>query len=452
MRHFVYFCIPLSVFLPAITVNAATYGGGTGEPNNPWQIWTAAQMNTIGDNPADWTGSFILMADVNMAAYTGTQYNIIGDLWPPNDPNATFTGTFDGNGHVIGNLTIARSGWDYVGLFGYIGATGQVRNIAIADADILGTRYVGGLVGANYGTIRSCSVTGSVTGSLSVGGLAGCTDNVITDCHSAANVAAGSYMGWALVGGLVGANDVHGIVTSCSASGNVTATASAAGGFAGGNKGVIVRSCATGSVDQTNPWEMTGGAGGFTGNNDPCGTVSNCYATGNVTSTRMHVGGFVGYNGGIITSSYSTGSVTGAMFVGGLSGANGGTIDASFWDTQTSGMPTSNGGTPKNTAEMKTLSTFTSVGWDFLGETANGTADIWRMCASGVDYPHLTWEYVMAGDFACPDGVAFDDLALLINDWLLTYTTPFYRADATGDSSVNFLDYAILLANWTQGP
>jgi hypothetical protein len=41
---------------------------------------------------------------------------------------------------------------------------------------------------------------------------------------------------------------------------------------------------------------------------------------------------------------------------------------------------------------MKTLSTFTSAGWDFVGETANGTNDYWRMCVDGVDYPRLAWE------------------------------------------------------------
>ena len=49
------------------------------------------QMNTIG-NPGDWASHFKLMADIDMSAYTGTQYNIIG-----NRPH-TFTGTFDGNG------------------------------------------------------------------------------------------------------------------------------------------------------------------------------------------------------------------------------------------------------------------------------------------------------------------------------------------------------------------
>jgi hypothetical protein len=68
----------------------------------------------------------------------------------------------------------------------------------------------------------------------------------------------------------------------------------------------------------------------------------------------------------------------------------GGTITASFWDTETSGQVTSDGGTGLSTIEMQTLSTFIDAGWDFVGETANGTDDIWKMPAG--DYPRLSWE------------------------------------------------------------
>jgi hypothetical protein len=40
---------------------------------------------------------------------------------------------------------------------------------------------------------------------------------------------------------------------------------------------------------------------------------------------------------------------------------------------------------------MQTASTFLDAGWDFVGETANGTEDIWKI-AEGLDYPRLWWE------------------------------------------------------------
>jgi hypothetical protein len=44
----------------------------------------------------------------------------------------------------------------------------------------------------------------------------------------------------------------------------------------------------------------------------------------------------------------------------------------------------------KTTAEMQTQATFTAAGWDFLGESANGSLETWRMCTDGVDYARLT--------------------------------------------------------------
>jgi len=89
---------------------------------------------------------------------------------------------------------------------------------------------------------------------------------------------------------------------------------------------------------------------------------------------------------------YSTGVVTGSSYVGGLLGYLGsGIVTDSFWDTQTSGQATSAGGTGRTTAQMQTESTFTDAGWDFVGETTNGTEDIWDMPVGG-GYPILFWQ------------------------------------------------------------
>jgi len=85
---------------------SAKYGGGTGEPNDPYLIYTAEQLDDIGAEPNDWDKHFKLMADIDLSAYEGTDFNIIG-YWvqwyfPDNMP---FTGVFDGNGHRISNFT-----------------------------------------------------------------------------------------------------------------------------------------------------------------------------------------------------------------------------------------------------------------------------------------------------------------------------------------------------------
>jgi len=83
--------------------------------------------------------------------------------------------------------------------------------------------------------------------------------------------------------------------------------------------------------------------------------------------------------------------VFGTHAVGDLVGVNTHPLIGCFWDTQTAGRTTSAGGTGKTTAEMQTAKTFQDAGWDFPGETANGTEDIWWIL-EGKDYPRLWWE------------------------------------------------------------
>jgi hypothetical protein len=66
------------------------------------------------------------------------------------------------------------------------------------------------------------------------------------------------------------------------------------------------------------------------------------------------------------------------------------TVLASFWDVNTSGQTTSDGGTPKTTAEMHDPNTFMDAGWDFIGKS-DGTSDIWAE-PSGGGYPILLWQ------------------------------------------------------------
>jgi hypothetical protein len=77
--------------------------------------------------------------------------------------------------------------------------------------------------------------------------------------------------------------------------------------------------------------------------------------------------------------------------VGGLVGGNWGNVAASFWDIETSGQTTSDGGTGKTTAEMHDPNTFIDSGWDFVGEFHNGPNDDWAEPA-GVGYPILWWQ------------------------------------------------------------
>jgi len=361
------------------TAWAGTYSGGTGEPNSPYKIATANDLNDIGNHIEDFNDCFILVNDINMAGYNGTQFNIIGALGDP------FTGVFDGNGHTISNFSYEISSGYSIGLFRIVDdpnaviknlsmvdpninggtgdgvgalvgelANGTISGCAVQGGRISGRRYIGGLVGqarrpygvktltncyskctvsGDYGiggvvgvlwpmkgqvTIRYCSSTGSVSGGKYVGGVVGNLEGSIYDCNSSAVVSGDDY-----VGGLVGSAIAPvGEIINCSAVGNVTATGDFVGGLVGENmESHISDCCEAGDVEGSS---MVGGLIGY--NYD--GGIINCHATGNVRSDCGHAGGLVGRSGGyraIISDCYSTGTVSAtpdAFCLGGLVGDN----------------------------------------------------------------------------------------------------------------------------------
>jgi hypothetical protein len=359
--------VAVGLFMTIVSAATAKYSGGTGEPNDPYQIATAADLILLGETPEDYDKHFILTADIdldpNLPGGKVFDRAVIGQVTVVEDPNslsivgAPFVGVFDGNDHTISHLTI--TGGACVGLFGCLDSGAEVRNLAVVDVNIT-TRgdFLGSLVGCNFGKVAKCHGTGTLSGRYHVGGLVGLNySGTLTACYSISVVS-----GVDRVGGLVGHNGTQyrydrprGSVTQCYSAGRVMGTR----------------------------W----GTGGLAGSSDAA--VTQCYSTSEV-SGGIVVGGLVGCNYMTVTQCYSTGSVTGNDMVGGLTGLLG-TAEASFWNTGTSGQTTSAGGTGKTTAQMQTASTFLDAGWDFADETANGTEDIWWI-DDGKDYPHLSWE------------------------------------------------------------
>ena len=104
------------VFLALPGAAFGKYSGGSGTAGDPYLIGTPEDLNSIGLDANDWDKHFKMIADINMAVYTGTEYNIIGNYDSP------FTGIFDGNGHTILNFNYVApypSPID-IGLFGYV--------------------------------------------------------------------------------------------------------------------------------------------------------------------------------------------------------------------------------------------------------------------------------------------------------------------------------------------
>jgi The GLUG motif len=242
-----------------------------------------------------------------------------------------FGGTLDGDGQVISNLHIRGSG--HLGLLGKLGFGAQVSSLGLEAVDVCGIGdYVGGLVGYSRGMIVRCYSTGTVEGNGYVGGLAGLAgyyNDSILESYSACTVTGDSS-----VGGLVGMND---------------------------------------------------------------GWITWTYSTGAV-SGRESIGGLAGRAAAPIHESYSSGPVTGDENVGGLAGLGpsssrmrGWYESSCFWDIQTSEQTVGGWGVGKTTTEMQMAATFLEAGWDFVGETENGTDDVWWI-DEGQGYPRLWWE------------------------------------------------------------
>ncbi len=166
-------------------------------------ISSIEDLQKIGKDPSyPLNGEYELTQDID--ASDTINWNGGKGFDPVGDESNPFRGIFDGNGHVIRNLYINRVGENYVGLFGYVGSGGEVRNLGLENVQVLGRESVGGLVGSsNGGTVSGCYSTGSVSGRESVGGLVGSSNGgTVSGCYST-----GSVSGSDDVGGLVGSSN-----------------------------------------------------------------------------------------------------------------------------------------------------------------------------------------------------------------------------------------------------
>ena len=351
--------------------------------DNLIEVSTLAQLNALrydldgnGDSThADYTGAFPnAAADMGCAA-TCLGYELDADLdfdthgnddavtiadtywnggagWTPigdhpnNNDTDGYTAVFEGNGHAIANLFINQPAVDRMGLFGTVGETGVLRNLAVVDADVTGKRMVGTLAGYVWGTVKLSYATGSV--------------------HAAISAA----------GGLVGVTKPTSLVSQSYAAVDASAT-----------------------LDEVKAQMQTVGTdiGGLVGQLQ--GRVEVSYATGSV-SGQQRVGGLVGqFVTGAVEASYSTGRVQGNDRQGGLvgnaiPGGSAGTVTNSYWDTRTSGQTSSAGGTGKTTIELMTPTAYGSgsdiyANWnlDLDGDT-NSDDDPWDF-GTASEYPAL---------------------------------------------------------------
>ena len=146
------------------------------------------------------------------------------------------------------------------------------------------------------------------------------------------------------------------------------------GGLAGQSAVSVEMSCTGGCVNGSG--QNVGGLIGATWVH-----VNNTYSTCSVEGTGSYFGGLIGHPFANVSNSYAAGSVAATSQSGGLFAQNYGVITSCYWDMETSGQATSDGGTGKTTAEMMRQATF--AGWDFTG--------VWAI-DEGNSYPSLQCE------------------------------------------------------------
>jgi subtilisin-like proprotein convertase family protein len=329
---------------------------GNGTVSSPFQIATLTDLAWLAGCQRALSSYFIQTADID-ASETRTWDGGLG--FNPIGHSEHFTGHYDGQGHTISHLYINRP-MSYVGLFRVI-STGSVSNLTMSDVDIQGTENVGAIAAAiGQTTLTNCHSTGSIYATQWGGGLIGqaVEASTVINCSSACSV----YAPNSIAGGLIGESWSSEVRTS-SATGDVTSSYSAGG--------------LIGSADNATIWD--------------------CYATGSVLTFTSGGGGLVGRAWATnIIRSYATGYVddTYTTEVGGLIGATSVvSFTSCFWNTETSGIATSAGGDGLTSAQMRSPVIFLANNWDFTGEVANGTSDIWTIDPTqNYGFPYLSWQ------------------------------------------------------------
>ncbi len=464
---------------PITTGPYANPCGTTGDPNNPYLIYTAVQLNSIGTNMNDWDKHFKLMNDIDFSELGGVSFNGMGfhthDFYWENN-NVPFTGEFDGNNFMVDQVTITPniealvSMYDNIipafGIFNYIDDGAVIKNLGISNLelniinneDIYVEGNIAGFVGVSGqydspptvppGTIDNCFVTGNLSspfqevyhsGFIGSNGLGG----IIKNCYSNVNMTRG-------LAGFVGYN--HGTISKCYSKGHLNGLGSEEGGsgFVGGNFEGTINQCFS-DVDIINV-SSPGGFASFGEN----GTYTNCFATGDIEGLDS-ASGFTGYpyNSEFVNCYYSGKITINEEYRSFNSISSFGfndeyaenTFTNCFWNTSkiqpdpnTFINPDPIGVTGLPAEAMQLRQTFLDAGWDFINEPTNGTDDIWDICDQ-LSTPRFAFLPKIEGDINCSDNVDISDLSIILEVWLEA-TLVNDTAPLGGDGTINMADWS----------
>lgn len=302
-------------------------------PNDDIIISNEAELRTISNTSAD----YYLMNDITL---TRSEPVKVAEIFNTLFTNylEPFTGTFDGGGHTIENISGGTEINNVGMLFKYMGGAALVQNVILINAisNNLNNQRAGLLCSQNKGTLYRCATSGEITNSATeTGGLIGLNQGLVVECYSTAAV---KDLGW--TGGLIGLD----------------------------SGGTIINSYARGSVRTTNNIQGNADVGGLVGNSTSSTNIINSYSTGAVSSDN-------------VTAGWPIGGLTGQKHP----------VTNCFYDKETSKQTDSYSGvTSASTFAMKRFNLFTGV-WNIA--TPPTTANTWGIGDPSINdgYPYLQW-------------------------------------------------------------
>ena len=340
--------IGLSGSAPTLSINGSSYTiiTGSGLPNS------SNDGTFLGIN-GNLSGKYALGAPIDFSAFD----LLFGSASPIGNSTTPFQGVLEGLGNSIKNAWIntASVNISNVGIFGYVGSAGIVRNLNLSNALVYGLNNAGGIAGYNAGNIINSTSSSSIisyTSSTSgngggIGGLVGFNAGNIINSASTMNTVSGNHN----IGGLTGNNSSSAVIS---------------GSFSANN---AVSGLVFGNTQSYNIGGLIGGNSGLINNSYASDVYGLSEIYSSVASSTISgyngVGGLVGYNSlGTITNSYSTlANISATTNKGGLVGANTGTVTNSYWDSSTSGISSGTSGLGLTSSALYSQSSY--LNWDF---------------------------------------------------------------------------------------
>lgn len=263
------------IALSTIQIKAQSYSGGKGTKEDPFQIATVEDLNSLSkatDEGDDYGKGmyFIQTQDIHFVRNEDEgNFEPIGGVAGTDDKGnyimKKFEGTYDGQNHFISDLCIIKPE-NVIALFAYVGKSATISNLHLKNCSVQANGIVGMFAGINNGKITNCSTDNKcklLSGGSYLGGIvSNNSKGTIENCSNAAQVWA-VMGGQLIVGGIVGDND--GVVKKCSNTGNITGPAYV-GGIAGITRdGSNVSYCYNMGKITGKGSDMAGGTGGIAG-------------------------------------------------------------------------------------------------------------------------------------------------------------------------------------------